>query len=672
MLKYIFLLISSLPLVCSSQVSFQETVDENFSTMDKDIVKLNDTTYIVTYSIETANFPEWNSVILKMHTNGSIIWKKQYLGTGWASYTSAVVLSTGGFLLISADDANAVRVSKLDDLGNIVWNSGFNCNGSGISIKGLEASDGTYVFGVLNGQGLVIVKMDNLGNLIWHNSTQGSGWSGSASTWIMKTGFSETSDGGFVGIAMTTAADLFSNNYKGIVTKVNNNGALMWTRVVGGQNNDTPTDLLVTNDNSIFVLLHSLSYGVGGEDVLLTKFDLAGNVLWSKTYGSSGHQIGLSLKQYDDSSIVITGATGVTPSWNSINGMLIKIDLDGNLIWSKKINKKLMFHDCEVTSSGNVLMAGSIYVNSTSFIPFITSCDPTGYCGCDTEPLSLTVETNDVHINYEFDNLSIVTSTPTFNSKSDETVSNTIICVWDAYFLQVSGDSLICRGDSVTLEAFNDGSFQWATSAEPFNIFSNDSIITVAPAETTTYFVYGSSDTVSHTVYVDSIPNIFLGNDTTICIGQELLLQSSLVDFSGTYQWQNNSTQSELIVNDQGLYWVQATNLCGTKYDSINVTISNCEIPIEPVFLEMPNVFSPNNDGINDTFVPVTMSGIKSAKIVILNRWGNVVYRKDELSGWDGKSNGLDCTDGVYFWNIIFIDNDSNYNSMEGFLTLKK
>lgn len=673
MIKFLLLFVCYLPFICNGQVSFQEKIDEPYDSMGKDIIKLNDTTYIITYSTETVNPGVWNSIILKMNINGTIIWKKRYSVTGFITETSAIVLSTGGFLLLCGATSNSVKVTKLDDSGNIIWNSGFNCNGFGTSVKGIEATDGSYVLSVESGQGLVLVKMDILGNIVWHCSTQGVGWFGNSSTWIFKNGISETSDGGFVGVSLTTAGDAFSGEYKGIVTKVDNNGSMLWTRVIGGLNNDTPTDLLVTNDNSIFVLLHSLSYGVGGEDVLLTKFDQTGNVLWSKTYGSSDNQIGISLKQYDDSSIVITGATGVGSSWNNNKGMLIKIDLEGNLIWSKKINKKLMIHDCEVTSSGNIILVGSLFENMSDFIPFIASCDATGFCGCDTEPLSLSVENQDVHINYDYGTISIVSLISTMTNKSDEMVSPTIICTWDPYFLQVSGDSIICKDDSVTLSAVNDSFFQWATSAEPDNIFSNDSIITVAPNVTTTYLVYGSSDTVSYTVYVDSIPNINLGNDTTICIGDTLILLSSLSNFSGSYLWQNNTTQADLIVQDPGIYWVQATNLCGIGYDSINVIIIDCDIPVEPIIIEMPNVFSPNNDGLNDFFVPVTISGIKSAEIVILNRWGNEVYQsEDVLTGWDGNSSGTECSNGVYFWKITYIDKDLKSYSQNGFLTLTR
>lgn len=67
--------------------------------------------------------------------------------------------------------------------------------------------------------------------------------------------------------------------------------------------------------------------------------------------------------------------------------------------------------------------------------------------------------------------------------------------------------------------------------------------------------------------------------------------------------------------------------------------------------LEMPNAFSPNGDGINDIYKP--KSGYKSITefhAYIFNRWGQKLYEwTDPSTGWDGKNNGKDVKQGVYF-----------------------
>ncbi len=70
--------------------------------------------------------------------------------------------------------------------------------------------------------------------------------------------------------------------------------------------------------------------------------------------------------------------------------------------------------------------------------------------------------------------------------------------------------------------------------------------------------------------------------------------------------------------------------------------------------LEMPNAFSPNNDNINDYYKPKTHQSIVEFKAVIYNRWGQKLYEwtDPDGQGWDGKFNGKDVAQGVYFCRV--------------------
>ena len=76
----------------------------------------------------------------------------------------------------------------------------------------------------------------------------------------------------------------------------------------------------------------------------------------------------------------------------------------------------------------------------------------------------------------------------------------------------------------------------------------------------------------------------------------------------------------------------------------IKITISESK-------LEMPNAFSPNGDGINDVYK--AKDGYRSLTefhAYIYNRWGQKLYEwTDPAGGWDGKYNGKDVAQGVYF-----------------------
>ena len=71
--------------------------------------------------------------------------------------------------------------------------------------------------------------------------------------------------------------------------------------------------------------------------------------------------------------------------------------------------------------------------------------------------------------------------------------------------------------------------------------------------------------------------------------------------------------------------------------------------------LEMPNGFSPNGDGTNDTYrAKDTHQSIVSFRATIFNRWGQKLYSWNDVNGeWDGRVNGRVVKDGVYYVNVV-------------------
>lgn len=155
-----------------------------------------------------------------------------------------------------------------------------------------------------------------------------------------------------------------------------------------------------------------------------------------------------------------------------------------------------------------------------------------------------------------------------------------------------------------------------------------------------------------------------LGNDTTLCLRQNLILNATT--FNSSYMWQDNSTDSIYNVTEEGTYWVEVTDSCGSRTDTIVVTFISCD-----ALIEMPNVFTPNNDGINDYFDPIIVENVGRATIIIFNRWGQMLYETTDLRiGWDGTSNGSICSDGVYFWVVNYYDLTGAEGDLSGFVTL--
>jgi len=81
--------------------------------------------------------------------------------------------------------------------------------------------------------------------------------------------------------------------------------------------------------------------------------------------------------------------------------------------------------------------------------------------------------------------------------------------------------------------------------------------------------------------------------------------------------------------------------------NTICVDIDSCNL------YHLPNVFTPNGDGSNDIFGPFPYDFVESVKMIIYNRWGEIVFKTDNPDiNWDGKNylTKLDCSDGVYYY----------------------
>ena len=131
--------------------------------------------------------------------------------------------------------------------------------------------------------------------------------------------------------------------------------------------------------------------------------------------------------------------------------------------------------------------------------------------------------------------------------------------------------------------------------------------------------------------------------DTLICQNEPLLL-SLPEGFS--YSWQDGSTANTFTVTSGGTYSVTVTDpRCGNSSSSaINVKTVACNE--EKVFI--PNLITPNNDGLNDYFTAVGLTG-RLWSLRIYNRWGQQVYQSlDYQNNW--KAEGLNAGTYYYFF----------------------
>ncbi len=152
---------------------------------------------------------------------------------------------------------------------------------------------------------------------------------------------------------------------------------------------------------------------------------------------------------------------------------------------------------------------------------------------------------------------------------------------------------------------------------------------------------------------------------------------SDMDDYSPSYEWhfrraRSGESQKELFVRyeedteytftESGSYSIVLKTRLeqdGAELDSVTLTVE-----ISDSHLEFPNAFSPNGDNINDYYAAkgAKINGGKTAngyrnivefRAIIVNRWGQKLYEWTDIDGgWDGKYNGSDVRDGVYFVQV--------------------
>jgi gliding motility-associated-like protein len=130
----------------------------------------------------------------------------------------------------------------------------------------------------------------------------------------------------------------------------------------------------------------------------------------------------------------------------------------------------------------------------------------------------------------------------------------------------------------------------------------------------------------------------------------------------------NNATMNTTY-NSPGIYTVVLIATKGTCIDTA-IKIIKVEVPSQ---MEVPNIFSPNKDGVND-FFRLIASNLAEVSVVIYDRWGNKVYETESTTGnfaWDGKNlQGKDCAPGVYFYIINARGKDDKPYEKKGNVTL--
>jgi gliding motility-associated-like protein len=261
-------------------------------------------------------------------------------------------------------------------------------------------------------------------------------------------------------------------------------------------------------------------------------------------------------------------------------------------------------------------------------------------------------------------NDSIITATPNTTTQYSVVASRNGCIATNKVTIKVgpdisfTGNSIICKGDSIQLNASGGITYLWESS--DYLSDTGRSNPTVFPPVSTMFVVTVSDSQCtskdSILIIVKSI-NPGVCCDSTICIGETIKLSAS----GGLgYLWSPSTYLDKVnIPNPRArplvptMYYIQISDLPCVATDSVYIDLIECNQ------LDIPNIFTPNGDSINDYF-KIVYKGIKTYHLTIYNRWGNIVFTSDDKEIlWDGiNSDRKPVTEGVYYF-ILEIGLDS-------------
>jgi gliding motility-associated-like protein len=202
-------------------------------------------------------------------------------------------------------------------------------------------------------------------------------------------------------------------------------------------------------------------------------------------------------------------------------------------------------------------------------------------------------------------------------------------------------DTFTCNLDTIELKpivSIPNVSYQWSTG-------DTSASIKVTRPGSKLISVSFNGCSLMDTINVDLKKlELVIGQDSVLCNGKSLLLQSNIKDAS--YKWTNGEAAEQILVNQSGRYGLLVEKGGCSAYDEVDIRFVNCDNCVA-----LPNAFTPNRDGINDYFRPIFNCPIKSYQFKIFNRWGQEIYSTNTVNDrWDGTIQGVAMDANVYFY----------------------
>jgi gliding motility-associated-like protein len=501
--------------------------------------------------------------VLKLSVNGDLIWAKQI----------------GGSLANTASNSTAS-----DSFGNIYF------TGSYSGSVDFDPGPGMYTLTSVAGTAgdAFVCKLDTDGNFIWARSMGGNqadvgiGISVDAFDNIYVTG-------GYRNVVdFDPGPAVFNQVAIGLddvfILKLDAAGNFIWVKSVGGLNPDWAYKAIADAAGNVYITgfytgtadfnpgpaVYNLTT-FGADGIFVLKLDIAGNFVWAKTMGgvinnNRGMDLALDVTGniYTTGFFIGPGDFDPGPGTFILNSDVVdifisKLDNNGNFVWAKSMGAG----DQDLGLSIAVDAFKNIY--TTGHFGFTVDFDP------EASTYFLTADVSDPYVQKLAQCNATTFSTITDSACKAYTLNGQTYTVSGTYqqviFNSSGCDSIITLNLNIYGGVFNNvnaticpGQFYYAGGANQTTAgIYRDSLITSL----------GCDSIIITNLSLYPKPNPDLGADRNLCLNETAFITPGIFN---SYLWQDNSTQSNYIVNSTGTYWVRVTdaNNC-IATDTLNI-----------------------------------------------------------------------------------------------------
>jgi hypothetical protein len=295
------------------------------------------------------------SYFLPSSSLAQISFEKTYGGTDNDQGHSVQQTSDGGYIVAGHRElfGAGIYLVKTDSLGDTLWTKAYGRSVNDVA-RGIQlTSDGGYIIVGSTGVtflNIYLAKADSLGDSIWTRNYGGPSLDAGHSVY-------ETSDGGYIMTGWTSSFGAGSGDV--YLVKTDSSGDTLWTRTYGGTSADVGLSVQQTPDGGYIISGYTESSGAGSDDIYLIKTDSIGDTLWTRTYGGIWDEWGKSVQQTSDGGYIVAG-NSVSFGMGNGDVYVVKTNSMGDTLWARTYGRAGIDHgeSIQQTSDGGYIIAG--------------------------------------------------------------------------------------------------------------------------------------------------------------------------------------------------------------------------------------------------------------------------------------------------------------------------